>query len=490
MNQTEYSSFDGLGLARLVNDKAVRPIELTQIAADAAEQLNPELNAIVDVYSDRVSHIDKETKLDGPFAGVPFLVKDIGTTEKDRPQCSGSRLGVGYTASQDSYLTRSFKRAGFNIFGRTNLPEFAQAAMTENSHFGDTRNPWDLRCSPGGSSGGAAAAVAAGIVPIAHGTDTGGSIRIPAACCGIVGLKPSRGRVSKGPQLDETLYGGLNTEFVLTRSIRDAAVALDSVCGYAPGDPFALSQPDQSFAAASGKSLRALRVAVQTDSPFASIAPDVAAAAEHAARVLEAEGHIVIPSSPPVDADDWTTAERIIWIQSTAWEIKRLSAATGNPINSTTLEPLSLAAHELSNGLTADDWFGAKRRCNSICRSVGSFFEDVDILITPTLACTAPRLGVLAGSDIDDYDTFIKRTGEFSPFTSLFNITGQPAISLPLAMSESALPIGVQFVAQFGNEALLLQLATFFEQAMPWRNRQPPVHVTAASSMRMVNERV
>ena len=278
MNLSEYSDFDGLGLAKLVRDEQVRPSELTQIAASAVELLNPELNAIVDVYSDRVSDIDKETNLDGQFAGVPFLLKDIGATEKGRPQCSGSRLGVGYTASQDSYLTQSFKRSGFNIFGRTNLPEFAQAATTENSHFGDTRNPWDLRCSPGGSSGGAAAAVAAGIVPIAHGTDTGGSIRIPAACCGIVGLKPSRGRVSKGPQLDETLYGGLNTEFVLTRSVRDAAAALDSVCGHAPGDPFSLARPDATYRAASGESLRPLRVAVQTESPFASIAPDVAAA--------------------------------------------------------------------------------------------------------------------------------------------------------------------------------------------------------------------
>jgi len=477
MNLSEYSSFDGVGLAQLVRGKEIRPVELAELAASAVELLNPALNAIVDVYPDRVSAIDPDANLDGEFAGVPLLLKDIGAVEKGRPQCSGSCLGEGYIADLDSYLTRSFKRAGFNIFGRTNLPEFAQAATTENKDFGDTHNPWDLHCSSGGSSGGAAAAVAAGIVPIAHGTDTGGSIRIPAACCGLVGLKPSRGRVSKGPQLDETLYGGLNTEFVLTRSVRDAAAVLDSVCGHATGDPLSLQRPDETFAAASQESLRPLRIAVQTESPFVSVAPDVAAAAERAARVLEAEGHAVVASSPHIDADDWTIAERTIWIQSTAWEIKRLSAATGNPINDRTLEPLSLVAYELSMSLTADEWFDAKSRCNSISRSVGGFFEDVDVLITPTVASTAPRLGEIAGSGIADYDTFIKRTGEFSPFTSLFNITGQPAISLPLAMSESGMPIGVQFVARLGNEKLLLRLAAHLEQAMPWQDRRPTVHV-------------
>lgn len=477
MNLSDYSSFDGLGLAQLVRDNEVSPNELTKIAASALELLNPALNATVDVYSDRISAIDRDANLDGEFAGVPLLLKDIGAVEKGRPQCSGSRLGEGYIADRDSYLTRSFKRAGFNIFGRTNLPEFAQAATTENKHFGDTHNPWDLRCSAGGSSGGAAAAVAAGIVPIAHGTDTGGSIRIPAACCGLVGLKPSRGRVSKGPQLDETLYGGLNTEFVLTRSVRDAAAVLDSVCGHAIGDPFSLPKPENSFAADSGKSLQPLRIALQTDTPFGGVASDVAEATERVARALEAEGHIVERAAPTVNEDDWTVAERTIWIQSTAWEIKRLSAATGNPINDRTLEPLSLVAYELSKSLTADEWFDAMSRCNSISRSVGGFFEDVDVLITPTVAGTAPRLGEIAGSDIADYDTFIKRTGEFSPFTSLFNITGQPAISLPLAMSESGMPIGVQFIARLGNENMLLQLAAHLEQAMSWQDRRPTVHV-------------
>lgn len=478
MNLSEYSSFDGLGLARLVRDKEVSPDELTSLAASAVEELNPVLNAVVDVYSDRVSGIDPGANMDGPFAGVPFLLKDIGAVEKGRPQCSGSRLGEGYIADQDSYLTRSFKQAGFNIFGRTNLPEFAQAATTENKYFGDTHNPWNLNCSAGGSSGGAAAAVAAGIVPIAHGTDTGGSIRIPAACCGLVGLKPSRGRVSKGPQLDETLYGGLNTEFVLTKSVRDAAAVLDSVGHPAIGDPFSLPQPERSFAIASQESPGLLRIAVQTESPFASVASDVAVAAEQVARDLERAGHSVVAASPIVDGDDWTTAERAIWVQSTAWEIKRLSAATGNPINEDTLEALSLAAYKAAKNLAADEWFRAKTSCNAICRNVGRFFDDFDILITPTLARAAPGLGEAAGSGIADYDTFIRRTGEFSPFTSLFNITGQPAISLPLAMSESGLPIGVQFVARFGNEKLLLQLAAHLEQAMPWQGRRPPTHIS------------
>lgn len=476
MNLSEYSSFDGLGLAALVRGKEVEPLELARLAAEAAALLNPTLNAVVELYPDRVSALHEAIDLTGPFAGVPFLLKDIGATEKNRPQSSGSRLGTGYVADRDSFLTRCFVQAGFNIFGRTNLPEFAQAATTENRHFGDTRNPWDLQRSSGGSSGGAGAAVAAGIVPIAHGTDTGGSIRIPAACCGLVGLKPSRGRVSKGPQLDETLYGGLNTEFVLTRTVRDAAAVLDSVSGPGTGDPFALPPTDVAFTEACHAPASRLRCALQTDSPLGVIAPKVAAAAKRVARELEAQGHAVEAASPAVDADSWAVAERTIWIQSTAWEVQRLSRATGNPINDEFLEPLSLAACTLAQELTANDWFAAKGHCNAICRSVGSFFERYDVLITPTVASVTPALGEIAGSGMDDYDTFISRTGEFSPFTSLFNITGQPAISLPLATSTQGMPVGVQLVSPFGNERLLLQLATQLEQAVPWKDRLPPVH--------------
>lgn len=487
MNLSEYGSFDGLGLAQLVRNREVSPNELTKIAATAVERLNPVLNAVVDVYTDRVADVDPSANLAGAFAGVPLVLKDIGAVERGRPQCSGSRLGEGHIASQDSYLTGAFKKAGFNIFGRTNLPEFAQAATTENRQFGDTRNPWNTDCSAGGSSGGAAAAVAAGIVPIAHGTDTGGSIRIPAACCGLVGLKPSRGRVSKGPQLDEALYGGLNTEFVLTRSVRDAATVLDCVGGRETGDPFALPRPAISFAAACKDSPRPLRIAVQTESPFARVASDVAEAADQVARKLEMAGHTVVTATPNVDGDAWETAERTIWIQSTAWEIKRLSEATGNPVSDETLEPLSLSAYKLAENLSADEWFRAKACCNAICRTVGGFFDDVDILITPTLASTAPKLGEVAGSDIADYDAFIRRTGEFSPFTSLFNITGQPAISLPLATSGNGMPIGVQFAAGYGSESLLLQLAAYLEEVMPWRDTLPAIHASDLSSQEVRN---
>ena len=477
MNLSEYSSYDGLGLAQLVKNRDVSAAELAQVAGFAIERLNPTLNAVVDIYADRLSAVDADTNLDGDFAGVPMLLKDIGATEKNRPQCSGSRLGSGYVAGHDSYLTRFFKQAGFNIVGRTNLPEFAQAATTENRYFGDTHNPWNPGRSPGGSSGGAGAAVAAGIVPIAHGTDTGGSIRIPAACCGVVGLKPSRGRVSKGPQLDETLYGGLNTEFVLTRSVRDAAAVLDSVAGEATGDPYSLRHAGGSFAAACGVSPRPLRIAVQIESLFAEIVSEVAGATGRIAHELEAEGHQVAVASPKFDVDDWMAAERTIWIQSTAWEMKRLSVATGNRIGEENLEPLSLAAWESAKCLTADEWFEAKMCFNRICRSVGGFFNEFDILITPTIARTAPPLGAIAGSNLSDYDSFIRRTGEFSPFASLFNITGQPAISLPLASNEQDMPIGIQLVAGFGNEQLLLQTAAQLERLMPWLDRRPLLHV-------------
>jgi len=479
MNLSEYSNYDGLGLAALVRNQEIEAQELTHLAAEAAVSLNPALNAITEVYSDRVAAIGGNHA--GPFGGVPLLLKDIGATEKDRPQCSGSRLGAGYVADQDSFLTRDFAQAGFNIFGRSNLPEFAQASTTENRYFGDTRNPWDQTRSTGGSSGGAGAAVAAGIVPIAHGTDTGGSIRIPAACCGLVGLKPSRGRVSKGPQLDETLYGGFNTEFVLTRTVRDAAAVLDCVGKPATGDPYCIPKPDVSFSEAALTPLRRLRIALQIESPFAVVTPEVTAAAEQAARDLESQGHIVEVASPVVDTDGWALAERTIWIQSTAWEIQRLSKATGNPVNEDYLEPLSLAAYALAKGLSANDWFVAKTHCNAICRSVGGFFGAYDVLITPSLASVAPTLGEIAGSGSTDYDDFLRKTGEFSPFTSLFNITGQPAISLPLTQARSGMPIGVQFVGRCGDEKTLLQLATHFERALPWKNRHPAVHVSTVS---------
>ena len=478
MNLSEYSNYDGLGLAQLVKNRDLSAAELAQVAGLAIERLNPTLNAVVDIYPDRLSAVDANANLAGDFAGVPLLLKDIGATEKNRPQCSGSRLGCGYVAGHDSYLTRFFKQAGFNIIGRTNLPEFAQAATTENRYFGDACNPWNPERSPGGSSGGAGAAVAAGMVPIAHGTDAGGSIRIPAACCGIVGLKPSRGRVSKGPQLDETLYGGLNTEFVLTRSVRDAAAVLDSVAGAVTGDPFSLPHAGGSFAAACRAPPRPLRIAVQTKSLFADIAPEVAGATGLIARELEAEGHQVDTASPEFDVKGWMAAERTIWIQSTAWEIKRLSVATGNRISKENLEPLSLAAWESAKRLTADEWFEAKMCFNGICRSVGGFFNEFDVLVTPTVAGTAPALGEVAGSTVSDYDSFIRRTGEFSPFSSLFNITGQPAISLPLANNEQGMPIGIQLVAGFGNEQLLLQTAAQLERLMPWLDRRPRVHVS------------
>lgn len=477
MELSEYSKLDGLGLVELVKDGTLRRDEPSRLAAKAAQLLNPTLNAVVDVYEDRVAKVDDLRPSNSSFAGVPLLLKDIGAMEEGRPQWSGSALGLGFKGEQDSFLTRAFKDAGLNIIGRTNLPEFAQAATTENRHFGDTSNPWNTDCSAGGSSGGAGAAVAAGIVPIAHGTDTGGSIRIPAACCGVVGLKPSRGRISKGPQLDETLYGGLNTEFVLTRTVRDAAAMLDSTAGPATGDPFTLMSPDAKFASAGDGAVRPLRIALQVDSPFGPVASDVSGATERVARSLEADGHSIELASPPVDGEAWSKAEHTIWIQSTAWEIKRLSAATGNKVDETTLEPLSLRAFELARDLTADDWFEAKANCNRICREVGGFFSEFDVLITPTIARTAPKIGEIAGSDTSDYDNFIHRTGQFSPFTSLFNITGQPAISLPLAQDRNGMPIGVQLVAGYGNEFLLLQLAFYFEQAMPWAGRVPPVHV-------------
>ncbi|MDG1386991.1 MAG: amidase [Halioglobus sp.] len=479
MNLAEYSQLDASTLAALVQRGEILPAELAELALGAIEQLNPVLNAVIECYPERVKPAAAKPPSSAALAGVPMLLKDTGAMDRGKGQACGSRIGAGYVASADSYLTEHYKAAGLNILGRTTLPEFAQAATTESALTGATANPWDVTRSTGGSSGGAAAAVASGMVPVAHGTDTGGSIRIPAACCGLVGLKPSRGRISKGPMLDETLYGGLNTEHVITRSVRDSATILDISCTPGTGDPFTIAAPGRPYAMEVGAAVSPLRIAVtcQTHTGV-PVDPVMVDAVNEVANVLDALGHCMTEATPAIEGEAYAWADTIVWAYSTAREIDRLSRATGNPINESFLERPTLEALAIARTLQLQDWFEAMATYNRMCRTIGGFFQEYDLLLTPTVASLAPTLGTLNSNRDISYEDFMGATANFCPHTAPFNVTGQPAISLPLAMSDEGLPIGIQLVARYGDEATLIRLASQLEELMPWRQNQPLVHAS------------
>lgn len=481
MNLTEYASYDGLGLAELVRARQVSARELGELLLRAVERVNPQLNAVIATYPERARAAGPPTLPNGPFAGVPFLLKDIGGGEAGQLQELGSRLTRGRVAGADSFLIELFRAAGLSILGRTATPEFALSASTESLLTGATRNPWDTTLSAGGSSGGAAASVAAGVLPIAHASDGAGSIRIPASACGLVGLKPSRGRVSSGPQLAESL-AGMSQEFVVCRTVRDAVAMLDAVARPMPGDPFVIARQPGTYAQQVGAPLGRLRVAYTARSwqPGSSVAPEVVACVEQAARLCEALGHLVIEDAPAFEYEPFLRAICTGWAFGFAVELEELAAEMGRPIDSQTLEPVTLAYYQYARAISAADVIWADRVANRLRREVGRFFTAYDVLITPTLMRLPEPLGKYsqARGDLSFYD-FFRLCDELCVHMPLFNLTGQPAISLPLGMSAAGLPIGVQFVAQFGREDVLLALAGAFEQALPWQARRPAVHVAA-----------
>jgi amidase len=479
MELRDYAQYDALGLAGLVQRGEVTPVELAACAARAIERVNPAINAVVDLYHDRLEPALPDAGIGGCFTGVPFLLKDTGAGESGRPQECGSRIGRGYRCPEDSYLAALYRESGLNIIGRSAMPEFAMAATTESERYGATRNPWDPERSAGGSSGGAAAAVAVGIVPMAHGTDTGGSIRIPAACCGLVGLKPSRGRISKGPALDETLYGGLNTEHVITRSVRDSAAALDISSRTMPGDPMSLEKPRNGFLARLEEPVGELRVALMTDT-FTSgpVDSEVSQATLAVARFLESLGHGVKEAAPHFDLDCCAAADDVVWTWSTYREVERVRAVSGMPADGEHLEPPVLEACSVAPELGLADWFQAMESYLAMRREADAFFADYDLLVTPTLSSAAVPLGHINSNRPVDLAQFMRETVAFCPHTPFCNVTGQPAISLPLGVSFSGLPIGVQLVARRGEELRLLQLAAVLEKSSLWQSGLPPLHAT------------
>ncbi|MGF6487668.1 amidase [Pseudomonas frederiksbergensis] len=475
MNLNEYTTYDGIGLAQLVATGEVTSTELAELAIAAVQQVNPQINAVIEHWSPTV------TEGTGPLAGVPFLIKDLAITSAGRRVELGSRLAQGLVAESDSYLMQRFNAAGLATLGRTTTPEMAFSTETESVLQGPTRNPWDTRLSAGGSSGGSGAAVAAGIVPIAHATDAAGSIRVPASYNGLVGLKPTRGRASNGPALDE-VFAGFGVQLGLSRTVRDSAALMDIVQGYAPGDPYYTAAPAEGFLAQVGRDPGRLRIGL-LDTPWngAALDPEIAEATLSVARELEALGHRVerVTAALGTSWDSLVQANAHIWCATLVRWIDGLAAATSRPIDLSTLEPATLACYAYGLQARAVEFAGALEVRNLIARSVAGWFDDFDVLLTPTLPRLPHALDTYSrGAQTMDGLQWTARVFEHSPFTPVFNVAGTPAMSLPLAMSrQQSLPIGLQFAARFGAEEVLLRLAGQLEQALPWNERKPQVWV-------------
>ncbi len=480
-------TIDATEQARLVREREASPPELVEEAIARLERLNPQLNAMIHPLIDQAREAAAGELPDGPFRGVPFLVKDLSCYMKGVPVHEGMRAlkEAGHVADHDMWITQRFRAAGFVILGRTNVPELGILPTTEPAAYGAAHNPWDLDRSTGGSSGGSAAAVAAGIVAAAHGNDGGGSIRIPASHCGLVGLKPSRARVSLAPDFGD-LFAGLVVELAVTRSVRDAAGILDAVQGPVPGDPYAAPPPARAYVEEVGADPGRLRVGLMTTPPGGQFDthPECVSAARNTAAALEELGHHVEESHPAeMDDPDLVTNFIVRWTAAQDYNLKHWGGAIGRELGPEDVEPCTWALAEQGRSHTGGDLLLAIEAAQrSSRRLAGWWAEDgFDLLLTPTCAEPPPRLGEFEAPP-DNPLAPLLRAIPFGTFTAGFNSTGQPAISLPLHITADGLPVGVQLVAAYGREDLLLRVAAQLEQAHPWADRIPPVHAASAPS--------
>jgi amidase len=465
---------DATAQAALVARGDVTPLDLVEAAIARAERVNGPLNAIVTPLYERARAAAAGPLPDGPFRGVPFLLKDLQAALAGVRMTSGSRSLADFVAPIDTELVRRHKTAGLVIIGKTNTPELGILPVAEPQIFGPARNPWNLDRTPGGSSGGSAAAVAAGIVPMAHANDGGGSIRIPASCCGLFGLKPTRGRISYAPLLGDVM-NGLVVEHAVTRSVRDSARLLDCTAGPAPGDPYVAPPSPRPFADEVGRPPGRLRIAWTDVPPIpASIDPACREAVRDAVRLCEELGHEVEEAAPSLPGDLIYDVFIRMWVAGVAWSVDGIAQMTGRAPTSDAFEPLTWAIYLRGREIRASEYLAAVTVLQRIARQVAQFFGTHDVWLTPTIAQPPIAVGQLDGSS-DDVDATLRRAAEFVPFTALFNATGQPAMNVPLHWSEEGLPIGVQFAARYGDEATLFRLAAQLEEARPWADRTPPV---------------
>lgn len=494
----EYEAYDGLGLAELVRRKEVAPAELVEAAIERIERRNPRLNAVIHTLYEEARARATGPLPAGPFAGVPFLLKDLAAGYAGAPLRSGSRFLAGWRPDHHAELVRRFLAAGVIVLGKTNTPELGLLPITEPRLFGPTRNPWDPERSPGGSSGGSAAAVAARMVPLASGGDGGGSIRIPASCCGVFGLKPSRGRTPSGPDAAER-WQGLVVEHVLTRSVRDSAAMLDATAGPDPGAWHQAPPPARPFLAEVGAPPGRLRIAWSAEPPLPAPAvdPDCRAALEDALRLLGDLGHEGVEARPALDGRALARAFLTL-LAGEAWaEIRDAEAKVGRHARSGDFEPGTWALGLLGGTFSAGEYAAAARVLKLAGRHVAAFMAEhrVDALLSPTLARLPILLGTLLprGAEaaaqrvlgrlglggllraLGALDRAAARTFAYIPYTPLSNATGQPSMSVPLYWSQAGLPVGVMFTGRYGDEAVLLRLAAQLEAARPWKDRVPPV---------------
>jgi amidase len=481
---SEYERCDALEIARLVAIGEISAREAMAAAIAAAEARNPALNALCQQRFEESLELTGRGRFSGTFAGVPFLLKDSGLASVRFPSGLGSRLFSGLRFSYDATLTKRFQSAGFVPFARSTVPELAMAPTTEAAaNGGPTRNPWDLDRSSGGSSGGAAAAVAAGIVPIAHANDGGGSIRIPSACCGVFGLKPSRGRTPVGPARGEA-WAGLAAEGVISRSVRDTAAALDAIHGYEEGAPYASpSAPESYLELVSRPPAQPLRIGKWTAAwEGCPISPECVAALEHAEQLLVSAGHEVFEA--PLAAIDYEafidalidmmTANIAVLVDS--WVKDRPISAWRNE-----LEPAIFDGYERGRRLPAPSYVRAVNLFHRVGRRLDASMAGLDLILTPTLSTPPASLGVYSMNT--DFVSFRRRVAGYTPFLAIVNASGQPAANLPVYWSSSGLPIGVQLIGRFGREDQILQLAAQIEATAPWTARRPPLPASHPRAM-------
>jgi amidase len=490
MNYDDYIKHDALALAGLVRSGSVTPGELIDVAAARIEQVNPLINSVV--YS-MIDDARGAADTDGPFNGVPFLAKDLQTEYAGHPTSGGTTFLKGIPREHDTELAARIRASGARIIGKTNTPELGLVPFTEPRVWGPCRNPWDTTRSPAGSSGGSAASVAAGVVPMAGGGDGGGSIRMPASCCGLFGLKPTRGRTPTGPELGQS-WRGAAQEHVLTRSVRDSAAMLDATQGADPGSPYEIPPPTGAYLDEVSEEPARLRIAWTTQPILGdSVHPDCVAAVEDAVRLLGDLGHHLEEAAPVVDKMDFNRSFVTLVASEVGADVRDAESLVGRRARRTDFEPATWALRLLSEALSSRDLAIAMRTLEGTGRTMGRFFQTYDMLLTPTLAQPPLPIGALAPKPGEErllsllgmmgsgrlvralglLDEVASKVYDFMPWTPLFNISGQPAMSVPLFWSEGGLPIGAHLVGRFGDEATLFRLAGQLERARPWFSTLP-----------------
>ena len=470
----EYRKLDALSLCELVKTKQVTPEELLNTALARAAQVNPKINAIVLDHENVARNQLKDGLPQGPLTGVPYMLKDLGAQLKGTVTTGSLSLYREAVAQADTTFVERCKKAGLVIFGKTHSPELGLSPSSESRMFGATRNPWNLEHIAGGSSGGAAAAVAAGIIPTAHATDGGGSIRIPAACCGLFGLKPTRARTPIGPKRGEG-WGGASIAHVVSRSVRDSAAFLDATAGAAPGDPYAAPHQARPFLdevkAAPGR----LRIAVSTTPPIpAAVHPDAIAAVKDAAKLCESLGHIIEEATPAINGMEIMAAQGVVISANVAFTVDEAAEALGRKARPEDVERATWFRVENARKTDSSAYARAMNTLHYLGRTVAAFMEDHDIILQPTAAQPPLKLGIL-NMERTDLGEMFREMISFIPYTGIYNLTGQPSANIPLHWNAAGLPIGTMFTARFGDEATLFRLAAQLEQARPWKDRYAPL---------------